>query len=100
MTNREISKVFSEMAKLMELHGVNEFKVRSVQNAAFNLGRIEQEIAVLSLPEIEQLKGVGKSIGQKINELLTTGSLAELNSLLEITPSGVVEMMRIKGIGP
>lgn len=100
MTNRDISNVLSEMGKLMELHGMNEFKVKSVQNAAFNISRIEQEIAGLPPNEIEQLKGVGKSISQKILELISTGTLAELDSLLEATPKGVVEMMRIKGIGP
>ncbi len=100
MENKEISKVFSEAAKLMELHQANEFKIRSWQNAAFAIGRLETPLKVLSVEELNQIKGIGKSLSQKIFELLETGSLPDIEEYLEITPSGVVEMMRIKGIGP
>jgi DNA polymerase (family 10) len=53
-----------------------------------------------TLEELEQIEGIGKSIAAKINELQTTKNLKELSLMLAKTPLGVIEMLRIKGIGP
>jgi DNA polymerase (family 10) len=100
MENKEISRIFSDTAKLMELHQANEFKVRSWQNAAFVIGRLESPVRSLSVEELNQIKGIGKSLSLKIIELLETGTLPDVEEYLKDTPAGVVEMMRIKGIGP
>ncbi len=100
MTNREISSVLSQAAKLMELHGENEFKARSLQNAAIAIGKLEINLSGCTEAEMEQLKGVGKSISRKIIQILETGSFDDLIRLLGQTPPGVAEMMQIKGIGP
>jgi len=84
----------------MELHEENAFKIRSYQNAAFYLDKISQDIAALSLAELEAIEGVGKSIAAKTRDLVEKGSFAELTALLEKTPAGVVEMLDIKGVGP
>ncbi len=49
---------------------------------------------------MEKVDGIGKSIAGKLVELLTTGSMAELQEMLDATPPGIVEMLGIKGIGP
>ncbi|MBT8233602.1 MAG: DNA polymerase/3'-5' exonuclease PolX [Saprospiraceae bacterium] len=100
MTNKEIAKQFNLLAKLMELHGENAFKIRSYSNAYLNLRKIPQEIASLSEDEINGLPGVGKAISAKIIELISTGELQDLNNYLDITPEGIVEMLNIKGFGP
>jgi len=100
MNNREISNILSETARLMELHGINAFKIKSIQNAAFNISKLDVALNTLSISEIEQLKGIGKSISIKIQEIISSGTLNELEVFLNDTPHGVVEMMHIKGIGP
>ncbi len=84
----------------MELHNVNPFKVKSVANAAFKVDKLPFPIASKPLNEIDQIDGIGKSIASKIVELLQTGTMQELNDLLEQTPPGVAEMLTMKGIGP
>lgn len=100
MENKEISKILSLTAKLMELHGENEFKLRSIQNASFTISRLGEPVHSLAAEEVAAIKGIGKSTGQKIASILETGTLPELTKLLADTPAGVVEMMSIKGIGP
>jgi len=100
MENKEISRIFSDTAKLMELHQANEFKIRSWQNAAFVIGRLESPVKLLNAGELNLIKGIGKSLSQKIIDLIDTGTLPDVEEYLKDTPSGVVEMMRIKGIGP
>lgn len=100
MTNDDILEVLELTGKLLELHAENEFKVRSYQNAAFSLDKSTADLVTLPVAELAQMSGVGKSLAAKIDEIRRTGELKELNELLARTPPGVVEMFRIKGIGP
>ena len=100
MENKEVSKILSTTAKLMELHGQNEFKIRSIQNAAFTVSKLEVPVKQLSEEELAGIKGIGKSISQKIHQLISEGVMPDLEVLLKDTPEGVVEMLSIKGIGP
>lgn len=84
----------------MELHDENPFKVRSYVNAVSALELVEEPLAVKSQAELEGIGGVGKSIAARIVEIQETGSFTELDQLVSVTPPGVVEMLRIKGIGP
>jgi len=100
MNNDTIADNFSLLAKLMDIHGENPFKSKSYANAAFQIDKLTVPLAGLSEHQIAGLKGIGETIAQKIIEQLSTGSLAILNEYLEKTPSGILDMLRIKGIGP
>lgn len=100
MENKQIRRAFKLMVSLMELHEENPFKIRGYQNAVAALERVDAPLAGLSEKELEKFEGIGKGVASKIVELNETGSFADLNKLLEITPEGVVEMLNIKGIGP
>ncbi|HET9672038.1 MAG TPA: DNA polymerase/3'-5' exonuclease PolX, partial [Actinomycetota bacterium] len=52
------------------------------------------------LPEILEIPNVGRSIGEKIREFLTTGTVAELDALRAKIPAGVREVMGVPGVGP
>jgi len=84
----------------MELHGENKFKIRSYQNAYMTLRKLDTPLDDMSADEIGQLKGVGKAIVGKIEELKEKGAMDTLNRYLEQTPEGVQEMLYIKGFGP
>lgn len=100
MENKPIARTLRLLSQLMELHNINEFKIRSIANAAFKVDKLPFPAAGKSFEELEKIDGIGKSIASKITELLQTGTMAELDELLDKTPAGVVEMMGIKGIGP
>jgi DNA polymerase (family 10) len=100
MTNSDIADVFSLISKLMDLHGEDSFKSKSYSNAAFQIDRMETPLSELQTFQIAGLRGIGESLAQKIEELQTTGTLTQLQELLEKTPEGIQELMKIKGIGP
>lgn len=100
MTNEEIADQFSLLAKLMDVHGENSFKSRSYANAAFNIEKIAHPISELEEQNIKQLPGIGVSVTQKILEIIGGGEMTQLKELIAATPTGVLEMMKIKGIGP
>ena len=100
MENKAIARTLRLLSQLMELHNENPFKIKSVANAAFKVDKLPYPIKSKTLEEIAQVDGLGKSISAKVWELLQTGTMAELQNILNETPEGIIEMLGIKGIGP
>ena len=100
LKNKDIIRSFRLAVSLLELHDENPFKIRTYSNAVANLERLEIPLDGLRVEDLEHIEGIGKSIASKIYELNQTGSFPELDALLTATPPGVVDMLRIKGIGP
>ena len=99
MTNSEIVDLLELTGRLMELHEYDTFKTRAFTSAAFNLDKSTADLANLPVEELVKLPGVGKSVAHKIREIAETGRLTELDDLLAQTPTGVMDMFRIKGLG-
>ena len=100
MDNYEIAKRFSLLSKLMEVHGENNFKSKTYSIAAYKIEQLTVELQTLSPDKIFLINGIGDSIGKKILELTGTGNMKALDELISKTPEGILEMMKIKGIGP
>ena len=100
MENKAIARKLRLLSQLMELHDINPFKIKSIANAAFKVDKLPFKLADKNYAELEKIDGIGKSLAAKIVELLETGTMAEMDQLIDNTPVGVVEMMGIKGIGP
>ena len=100
MTNKEIANAFQSLAKIMELHKENKFKIRSYSSAYITLRKLGTPLTEMSDAEINDLKGIGKAISGKIRELLDNGKMETYQKYIDKTPTGVVEMLKIKGFGP
>ena len=100
MTNDEIADSFLLLSKLMDIHGEDSFKSKTYSVAAFNIEQLTLPIADTPHEKIFSIRGIGKSVGEKIITLLETGQLPLLEEYLSTTPTGIVEMLNIKGIGP
>lgn len=95
-----IARTFRLLSQLMELQEENAFKIKSIANAAFKIDKSAVKISDLNLEQLEKVDGIGKSIAIKVDELNRTGTIDELAKLLAITPTGIVDMLTIKGLGP
>ncbi len=100
MDNYEIAKRFSLLSKLMEIHGENSFKSKTYSIAAYKIDQLTVELQTLFPDKIFSINGIGEAIGKKILELTETGNMKALDDLIAKTPEGILEMMKIKGIGP
>jgi len=100
MDNKAISKIFKLCSQLMELHNENPFRTKAMASASFKLDKLPFRIDDASLEELSAQPGIGKSTAEKAKEVAQTGTFKELQDLLANTPSGVVEMLTIKGLGP
>jgi DNA polymerase (family 10) len=98
----EIAAVLSDIGTLLELKGENPFKIRAYQAGARLLeGLSEAEIAQrVGDGTLDEVKGIGEALAQKITELHTTGQLEFYAKLKASIPAGLVDITSIPGVGP
>ncbi len=102
MNKTEIAAVLSDIGTLLELKGENPFKIRAYQAGARLLeGLSEAEIAQrVGDGTLDEVKGIGEALAQKITELHTTGQLEFYAKLKASIPAGLVDITSIPGVGP
>jgi DNA polymerase (family X) len=101
MRNGEIAEAFEELASLYELDGAVVYRVLAYRSAAKAIREAGVSVAELSRQgRAEELAGVGKTIAEKIDSLLESGSIPSADKLKQRIPSGLVEVTRIPGLGP
>ena len=100
MDNYQIAENFSLLSKLMDIHGENSFKAKTYAIAAYHVENLPEQLSNTPVEKISSIKGIGESTGKKIIELLQTGELTLLKEMINKTPTGVIELLNIKGIGP
>ncbi len=102
MTKTEIADVLAEIGTLLELKGENPFKVRAYTAGARAIEALENEEfeKLIAEKNLQSIKGIGEALSAKIGELHATGRLGFLEDLKASTEPGLVEMLRIPGLGP
>ncbi|WP_298867629.1 DNA polymerase/3'-5' exonuclease PolX [uncultured Gimesia sp.] len=103
MQNAEVARQFEELADLLEIQGANPFRLRAYRNAARTLAGLPdsiQDIARNNPKELLELPGIGKDLALKIETIVETATLPQLEELKEEIPADVVRMLDIPGIGP
>ena len=100
MHNYEIAEYFTLLAKLMDIHEENPFKIKSYTNAAYTLDKLTEPVSGMAPDQLFAIRGFGEAIRKKILEIIQTSKLPLLDEYIQKTPSGILEMIKIKGLGP
>ncbi|HET7537761.1 MAG TPA: helix-hairpin-helix domain-containing protein, partial [Candidatus Didemnitutus sp.] len=102
MTKAEIALVLIDIGTLLELKGENPFKIRAYQTGARAVEGLEEGDLARRIGDgsLQEVKGIGEALAQKITELQQTGKLEFYEKLKASVPPGLVEMLQIPGVGP
>jgi DNA polymerase (family 10) len=101
MTNRDIARILSEIADLLEIKGENPFKVRAYQRAAQAIDSLAVTLADMrGRQPFTDISGVGSSIAEKIEELLDAGQCRYHQELLAEFPASLAALLSIPEVGP
>ncbi len=102
MQNATLAQWFEELADRLEIQGANPFRVRAYRNAARTFADHPEPLAeiVSAGRSLQELPGIGQDLADKAATLITTGSLPQLEELRAQIPQGVLDMLRIPGLGP
>ena len=100
MTNKKIASVLKDTASLLVLTGGNPFRARAFESAARTLERMEEPAEdMLADGTLTGVKGIGDGLAAQILELTERGSFGLRDELLEAIPSGLHDVLRVKGLG-
>ena len=89
------------LADMLELEGTEAFRVLAYRRAAQRIGETGGSIAQLALDgKAKQLQGIGKTIEEKIVQIVEKGEIEALTKRRERIPPDVVAFMRLPGLGP
>ena len=102
MNNSQISEIFENIAGLLEMKGEQRFTVVAYQRVARTIGGLSTELEqmVRDGADLKDIPGVGKAIAGKISQLAATGRMDFYERLKSEFPEGVLEIMRVPGVGP
>ena len=100
MKNQQIANIFNEIAELLELKGENVFRIRAYRRAAQNIDGLSRDVASLTDEELAAVPGIGRDLIGKIREYLEKGSIAKHEDLKKEIPGGVLDLLRVPGLGP
>lgn len=102
MKNEFIAVQFELLADLLEIQGANPFRIRAYRNAARTISSTAESLSdlVANGDDLTQFAGIGKDLAKQIHEIVTKGEHSALNELRKEIPGGVLDMLRIPGVGP
>jgi DNA polymerase (family 10) len=102
MKNDFIAAQFELLADLLEIQGANPFRIRAYRNAARTISATAESLSDLEAAgqDLTELAGIGKDLAKQIHEITTTGHHSGLEELRKEIPGGVLDMLRIPGVGP
>jgi len=101
MTNREIARIFSEIADILDIKGENPFKIRAYRRAVRAIEALPEELrAAHEEGWLRDIDGIGEAIAKKIGELIDTGSLEYYEREKASIPDGLLSMLDVPDLGP
>lgn len=94
---KQVIDVLDRIALYLEIQGENPFKIAAYRRAGQALETDERPVD--GIDDFSKIKGIGKGTGDVIRELLATGESSALNTLKEEVPSGLLDLVKIQGLG-
>jgi len=99
--NAEVIEQIELLADMLELEGTETFRVLAYRRAAQRIGETGGSIAQLALDgKAKELQGIGKTIEEKIVQIVEQGEIEALAKRKGRIPPDVIAFMRLPGLGP
>jgi DNA polymerase (family 10) len=101
MTKDDVAAALDEIGTLLALKGENDFKCRAYTAGARTISQLPGDLKQLvETKKLKDVRGIGEALVEKITTLVTTGRLPYLDELRASVPPGLIEMLRLPGVGP
>ncbi len=99
-SNAEIAVIFEELADRYELDGAIAHRVLAYRNAADAVRSAPTSVAAQTRAgTVTDIPGIGKTLEEKLNDLLDTGTIPALEKLRAKIPDGLLVLTRVPGLG-
>ncbi len=102
MDNKTMARLLEETADLMEIDGADSFRIRSYRRAAEAAEQTTVDLveAANDTARLLEIDGIGMGMAAKLQAIAATGTLAQRDELLAKYGAGVLELLKLPGMGP
>ncbi|MCU0705744.1 MAG: helix-hairpin-helix domain-containing protein, partial [Fimbriiglobus sp.] len=101
MTKDDVAAALDEIGVLLQLTGENDFRVRAYTNGARLVSQFQGDFkAAVASGQLGEIRGIGDALAEKITTLVNTGRLPFLDDLRASVAPGLLDILRLPGIGP
>ncbi len=100
--NRMVARLLAEAADLLEVDGGDSFRIRSYRRAAEAVGETTVDLAAAAddTARLLEIPGIGKSMAAHLQAIASTGKLPLREELLAKYGAGILELLKLPGMGP
>ncbi|PSQ95893.1 MAG: DNA polymerase/3'-5' exonuclease PolX [Bacteroidetes bacterium SW_9_63_38] len=100
MTNKDIGAVLEETADLIELTDGNPHRARAFSRAARALGALDDAVPKrLSDGSLSDVDGIGDAMVDHVTDIVETGTFPLHDELLNALPPGLLDVLKVNGLG-
>lgn len=100
VTNDAAADALEELAELVSITGGDPYRARAFEKAARAVAAYPTELRGLDRKGLDAIASVGPRIAAKLEELLATGHIGELDELRASVPAGLRSLLAVPGLGP
>ncbi len=102
MDNKTIARLLAETADLLEIDGADGFRIRSYRRAAEAAEQTTVDLAEAAgdVTRLMEIDGIGKGMAARLQAIAQTGTLPQRDELLAKYGAGVLELLKLPGMGP
>jgi len=101
MDHKEVAGIFREIAEILELKGENVFRIRAYERAADSIESLGEDLERLAKEDkLNSVPGIGVDLSKKIKEIISTGKLSYHDELKNSIPAGLLQILKVPGLGP
>jgi DNA polymerase (family 10) len=100
--NRMVARLLAETADLLEVDGGDSFRIRSYRRAAEAAEETTVDLAAAAddTARLLEIPGIGKSMAAHLQAIFSTGKLPLREDLLAKYGAGILELLKLPGMGP
>jgi DNA polymerase (family X) len=101
MKNQDIADIFNEIGDMLDILGEDAFRIISYRRAARQMEALTDDVEdLVRQGRAKSIPGIGAALAEKVEEFITTGKVGYHQELRARFPPGVLDMLRVRGIGP
>jgi DNA polymerase (family 10) len=102
MDNPTMARLLAETADLLEIDGGDGFRIRSYRHAAEAADQTTMDLvaAAPSTARLMEIPGIGKGMAANLQAIAASGTLPLREELLAKYGAGVLELLKLPGMGP
>jgi DNA polymerase (family 10) len=102
MDNATMARLLEETGDLLEIDGGDSFRIRSYRRAAEAVAQTTVDLVAAAgdTARLLEIPGIGKGMAANLQSIAATGSLPLRDELLARYGAGLLELLKLPGMGP